>query len=215
VRRRGTRARAALCQMDRPVVDVLGHDGPPGAVLRMARAAQWLPLAASLGSRIDAVDFDAAFDILIDPQHEGGYSFDPADPGGETMYGVTARVARRHGYTGAMADLPLQTAKDIARAEYWAPAHCDDLPEAFRFDMFDCAYNTGVHEALVLLQRSAGVQADGVFGPATASAIGVVGPEALRRIFNGARLQFYTNLPGWLHEGHGWANRIATNLMRP
>jgi lysozyme family protein len=159
------------------------------------------------------MDFDAAFTALIG--NEGGYSLDPNDPGGETMYGITARVARRNGYTGGMIDLPLQTAKDIAKAEYWAPAHCDDLPTAFQFDMLDCAYNTGVHEAIVLLQRALGVTADGVFGPGTLEAAGKVDPETLRRTFNGARLQFYAGLPGWAHDGKGWASRVATNLMRP
>ena len=36
--------------------------------------------------------FDQCFDKLI--SHEGGYVNDPRDPGGETMWGVTARVAR-------------------------------------------------------------------------------------------------------------------------
>ena len=48
---------------------------------------------------------------------EGGYSNrNPEDdPGGETMWGVTARVAREDGYTGPMRDLPLERAKSIAR----------------------------------------------------------------------------------------------------
>ena len=36
--------------------------------------------------------FDDAFDLLIG--NEGGYVNNPADPGGETMFGITARVAR-------------------------------------------------------------------------------------------------------------------------
>jgi lysozyme family protein len=37
---------------------------------------------------------------------EGGYVNDPADPGGATNHGITIAVARKHGYTGAMRDLP-------------------------------------------------------------------------------------------------------------
>lgn len=37
---------------------------------------------------------------------EGGYVNDPVDPGGETNHGITVEVARKHGYTGRMRDLP-------------------------------------------------------------------------------------------------------------
>lgn len=158
------------------------------------------------------MDFDEAFEALIG--NEGGYVNDPADPGGETMYGITARVARAHGYTGAMKDLPIDEAKDIAKAEYWTPAHCDDVPIGLRFDLFDTAYNTGVHEAIVLLQRAMSLQADGYFGPATQEAIANHGFEWLRRAFNAERLDFYTNLPGWPHDGKGWTKRVAANLRR-
>src|SRR6266478_2656628 len=62
-------------------------------------------------------NFDSAFAALIG--NEGGYVFDPRDPGGETMYGITSRVAAKHGYAGAMRDLPLELAKSIAKTEYW------------------------------------------------------------------------------------------------
>jgi len=169
------------------------------------------------------MDFDTAFTVLVDPEHEGDFSDDPADPGAATRYGVSERVARAWGYTGAMKDLPLATAKQIARTEYWDPAHCDELPDGLRFDVFDTAYNTGVHEAIVLLQRAAGdlhlgttlaVVADGVFGPQTKAVVAGCDPEWLRRAYNAARLDFYTDLPGWLHDGRGWTKRVAANLRR-
>lgn len=49
---------------------------------------------------------------------EGGYSNDPADPGGETNHGVTARVARDHGYDGPMRELPKETAQEIYAQDY-------------------------------------------------------------------------------------------------
>src|SRR5690625_2900639 len=37
---------------------------------------------------------------------EGAYSNNPADKGGETMYGITVSVARANGYSGPMANMP-------------------------------------------------------------------------------------------------------------
>ena len=130
------------------------------------------------------------------------------------MWGITARVARANGYTGAMADLPLATAKQIAKAAYWDQAHCGDVPDAINFDVFDTAYNSGVHEAIVLVQRAAGVLADGYWGPATAAAVAACEIGRMRRYFNSERLSFYTQLPTWPTFGKGWVNRIAANLKR-
>jgi lysozyme family protein len=159
------------------------------------------------------MDFEHAFAVLIG--NEGGYSNDPADPGGETMWGVTARVARRHGYTGMMKDLPLETAKAIAKSEYWDLAHCDEITDALRFDVFDAAYNSGVHEAIVLLQRAAGIEADGVFGPKTEIVVtNDLMAERLRRAFNAERLDFMTKLKNWPEDSRGWVRRVAANLRR-
>ncbi len=49
---------------------------------------------------------------------EGGYSNNPADPGGETNHGVTVQVARDHGYTGPMRELPKETAQQIYVGSY-------------------------------------------------------------------------------------------------
>lgn len=160
------------------------------------------------------MNFDQAFDMLLDPDHEGGYSNNSADPGGETMYGITARVARRNNYTGPMKDLPRDLAKRIARKEYWEAAHVDELPQEIRFDVFDTAYNSGPAQAIRFVQRAADIPADGAFGPTTRAAVYVPNPYQLLCRFNGQRLDFLNNLPTWPTFGKGWAQRIATNLMR-
>lgn len=94
---------------------------------------------------------------------EGGYSNNPADSGGPTMYGITEQVARANGYTGAMADLPLATAKAIAKAHYWDALHLDVLAitaESLAEKLFDAGYNLGITEAGKLLQRCLNVLAD-------------------------------------------------------
>lgn len=154
--------------------------------------------------------FDSAFAALM--VSEGGYSNHPADPGGETMFGVTKRVAVANGYAGAMLNLPLATAKAIAKKEYWDRYQCDSLPDSIAFQIFDCAYNGG--KPVQWLQMAAGVIADGSIGPVTIAAVNAADPEKIIMRFNSSRLRYLAALPTWPTFGRGWANRIADNLAK-
>lgn len=152
------------------------------------------------------MNIDQAVAILL--RHEGGYSDNPADPGGKTMYGITERVARQHGYTGDMRDLPLSVATTIYRKQYWAMIKADDLPDELRFHVFDAAVNSGHVQAIKWLQRAAGVKDDGIVGPMTLKAAASVSPAK----YSATRLRFMTDLKNWPTFGKGWARRIADNL---
>lgn len=154
--------------------------------------------------------FDDCFDRLM--ENEGGYSNRnaAADPGGETMYGVTLKVARAWGYLGPMKDLSIDTAKQIARAVYWTPNRCDQLPPAIAFHVFDTAYNGG--SAVRWLQQAAGVSADGIIGAKTIEAVRNMQPAALVMAFNALRLNYLANLPNWPDNARGWARRIIRNM---
>ncbi len=154
--------------------------------------------------------FDTAFADLIG--NEGGYSNNPADPGGETMWGVTARVARAHGYAGSMRELPLSFARAIAKAEYWDAYRCDEIPAQVAFQVLDAAYNGG-HPAQ-WLQQAAVVKVDGDIGPKTLAAVNAADPDDICLRFDAYRLQYLTELPTWPSFGRGWARRIAANLLR-
>ncbi|MFC4526397.1 hypothetical protein ISN76_13005 [Dyella halodurans] len=155
-------------------------------------------------------DFDHAFAALLG--NEGGYSNNPADPGGETMWGVTARVARAHGYAGQMKDLPLSFGRAIAKAEYWDVIHGDDLPEEIAFQAFDAAYNGG--HPVQWLQQAASVTVDGNFGPVTLAAVLAADPDKIVMRFDAYRLKYMKDLPTWPNFSRGWADRIANNLLR-
>ena len=156
--------------------------------------------------------FDSAFDALI--ANEGGYSNNRHDPGGETRWGITKRVAQVHGYTGAMWDLPLVTAKEIAKAQYWNPIKGDEFPERFAFQVFDAAYNSGVGTAIRWLQQAVGVLADGSIGPVTLTAVKAHEPDWIIARFDGLRLRYLADLKAWPNFGRGWAHRIADNLLK-
>lgn len=154
--------------------------------------------------------FDQAFDRLIG--HEGGYSNHPSDPGGETMYGITARVARAHGYDGPMRLLTREKARAIAKAAYWDRVKADQYDGAIGFQVFDAAYNHGIENAVRFLQRAVDVADDGEIGPVSIAAIKTMSVTDVLARFNAERLEFYTKLSTWPDFGKGWARRIVGNL---
>lgn len=157
------------------------------------------------------MNFDKAFDQLIG--NEGGYSFSPSDPGGETMWGVTSTVARANGYSGPMKQLPRETAAAIYRKHYWDVINADVLPAQLRFHIFDAAVNSGPAQAAKWLQHVAGVKEDGIIGAMTISAIAKMDGHEVAMAFTGVRLDFMTSLPTWGAFGRGWSRRIASNLQ--
>jgi len=153
------------------------------------------------------MNFDQAFHTLLG--HEGGFVDHPNDPGGATNWGVTERVARAHGYTGHMRDLPVDTAKAIYRKDYWDAVRAEELPAAIRYAVFDAAVNSGPRQAIRWLQRAVGVRDDGVIGPVTLGAVRGANPEQVLRRMLAQRLRFMTGLSNWPTFGRGWARRIA------
>jgi len=154
--------------------------------------------------------FDDAFDALIG--NEGGFVDNPKDPGGATCWGVTERVARAHGYTGQMRDLPHDTAKAIAKKLYWDPLKLDLFDPRVAFQIFDANYNGG--HPIIWMQGAAGVSVDGLIGPKTIAAVQAMNPWQFILRWNALRLRYYTSLKTWSTFGKGWANRIADNLKR-
>ena len=58
---------------------------------------------------------------------EKRYANNKNDCGGETMYGITKEVARKHGYKGLMKDLPLSLAMMIYKMDYWDTLKLDSI----------------------------------------------------------------------------------------
>jgi len=156
--------------------------------------------------------FDESFHALLG--HEGGYSNrDPeADPGGETMWGVTVKTARANGYTGPMKDMPVDVAKAIYKSAFWSPIRGDELPPQIRYAVFDAAVNSGPYQAALWLQRAIGASADGQVGPQTLTMSRIAPPDFVVRRMLGQRLRFMAELKNWPHNSRGWALRIADLL---
>ncbi len=126
---------------------------------------------------------DQMIDELIG--REGRYSYSPNDSGGETMWGVTAHVARANGYQGAMSQMPRAAAVAIYRNEYFVKPGFDKvyaLSQPIAEELFDTGVNMGVsipgpwlQRALNALNRQQAdyqdITVDGQIGPGTIAAL--------------------------------------------
>lgn len=179
------------------------------------------------------MSFEQAFKYTVGI--EGGYSNHPADKGGETIYGITARVARANGYSGPMREMPLSMARDIYKRQYWDTLRLDDvddLSEPVALEMFDTAVNMGVGVSAKFLQRALNVlnrggadfpdvESDGIIGPMTIAALeeylhhrGDQGVVVLVRLLDGQQAVRYMDIaerdPSQEAFMHGWVlNRIG------
>ncbi len=143
--------------------------------------------------------FFTAIDGVIG--REGRYSNDPADRGGETMWGVTVATARAAGYAGPMAEMPRETAVAIYRQRYWTGPGLDRLSaidQALAIRLLDIGVNMGPPVGIGFLQRALNalnrqgadypdIAADSVLGSAT---LGVVQALLARRGVDGRRVLF-------------------------
>lgn len=94
-------------------------------------------------------------DALID--REGGFVHHPADRGGATCFGITEAVARAHGFSGAMRDLPRREAVTIYRRLYWLRPRFDQVAlrsARLGAELFDTGANMGPAVAATFLQRA-------------------------------------------------------------
>lgn len=146
--------------------------------------------------------------------HEGGYVNHPKDPGGATNQGVTQRVYDdfRRQLKQAERSVKQLTAIErdaIYRQRYWNLIKGDQLPAGVSYVVFDGAVNSGVSQSVKWLQRTLGIKADGVIGPATLTAVQGVNDhdELIARIVD-RRMKFLKALKTWKTFGKGWTRRV-------
>lgn len=135
---------------------------------------------------------DAAIEFVLTA--EGGFVNNPADPGGATFAGISLRaVVGLKTVDGKLqfdldgdGDVDVDDIKkleqlylsgdtervvDFYRKRYWDLVKGDELRWPINLATFDAAVNHGPKASIVMLQRSLGVAADGIIGPATIKAV--------------------------------------------
>lgn len=154
---------------------------------------------------------------------EGGYVNHPNDRGGPTNLGVTKKTleAYREREVTDYELRSLSTAEAVAiyRENYWiAPGfHQLGLGDVTTELVFDTAVHSGPRQATKMLQRAAGVKADGIIGPITTEAVQRLEGPHLAALFVGERLEFIANLVSMDKTQivflRGWASRLRDQVL--
>ncbi|MBK3745432.1 glycoside hydrolase family 108 protein [Paraburkholderia aspalathi] len=145
-------------------------------------------------------------------EEEGGYSDNPADPGGATNLGITINTLSAwegHRVTAsAVKALTAQTANKIYQTEFWNKISADQLPAGVDYAIFDFAINSGPARAARVLQQVVGVHPDGVIGAQTIAAVNRRSPASIINAVSDIRLSWLKTLTGARIFGTGWAARV-------
>lgn len=178
---------------------------------------------------------DKTFDkaIAYTLSHEGGYVFDPADPGGETRYGISKRSYSKID----IKNLRLAEAEYLYRVDFWqAPRFNRITVSTIATKVFDLGVNTSPRRASKMLQRAVNqvcggeipaqrrsnwrqkmarlfngstLAVDGLIGPITTESIALCPyPESLLIALKGEAYQHYIKQKKPLYIA-GWLTRLA------
>lgn len=133
----------------------------------------------------DAIDFVIKNEVGNYPN--GGYVNHPADPGGETKWGISKRANP----TVDIKNLTLEGAKEIYRKKYWL---FDGITtQAVATKLFDSYVNMG-HAAIKQAQAIVGSTQDGFYGPNTEAKINALDPVKFLSYYRVWLVRYYEDL---------------------
>lgn len=154
--------------------------------------------------------FQECVDCVL--EHEGGYVNDPADPGGETKFGISKRAFPNVD----IGNLSRADAIRLYYEHYWRRIKGDQIiSNELALQIFDMAVNAGPAVACKLVQEIVGTKQDGVIGAFTLAAMDRY-PSVAGMIerYKFLRIKFYAVLvhknPSLLRYLMGWINRIES-----
>lgn len=164
--------------------------------------------------------FEAAIPVIL--AHEGGWVANPADPGGETNYGISTLIVRRimadekltRAQTAAMLGLPeahlftpgymkpmqVQYAKAIYKKMFWDKYGYGQIADqTVATKIFDASVNCGPKRGGAFAQRAANklggmLAVDGVLGPKSFAEINDIDPNQYMLAYAEQMLNYYNDL---------------------
>jgi lysozyme family protein len=162
--------------------------------------------------------FDDALAITL--SFEGGVADNPDDPGGLTAKGITQSLydtcCRMYGWPlGLVSKATGAQIRTIYQDQFWKPARCDVMPNAWAIAAFDFAVNSSPADALIGVQVSLKLcnayqgKIDGEVGPATIAAMQKCSATALLDHRAGFHHAEWVDHPKLITFMNGWLNRDA------
>jgi len=173
-------------------------------------------------------DYDPFIARMIN-LYEGGYGWNPRDPGGPTKFGVTCYDLAEYDnetmdsmerWAPIVQAMPLTTAENIYRNKYATATHFYDMDTGKDCVVFDTDVNSG-STAILLAQKIVGTTPDRILGPITFAAIQAYDPEQFIDDMCNERMSFLESLSTWDEFGPGWTARVTDlrayckNLVTP
>lgn len=162
-------------------------------------------------------DFNKAIEHIL--KWEGGLVDHPNDPGGLTNRGITIKTFRQYAHLINVAGtkqnliaLTEQQARNLYHEIYWQRIQGDKIDnQNIANALLDGHVNMGFN-GIKIMQREAGVLADGVVGPKTLFAINSADAHTLFDGYQDAREIYYRRLAERKSKMqvflNGWLNRV-------
>jgi lysozyme family protein len=175
-------------------------------------------------------DFDKALELTL--KHEGGYSNDPNDRGGETIFGIARNMNAKWGGWAFVDDKrsqpgfpkTLETDQGLKqaagvfyKANYWSPVGGDFITsQHIAESMFDFAVNGGTGAAVRLAQVALKLPVNGVADRTLISSINAQDEEAFLALYALAKVARYIDIckktPTNKKYFYGWISRVMEGL---
>ncbi len=146
-------------------------------------------------------------------EHEGGGSLHKVkhDSGGLTKWGIS----EANNPDVDVKNLTEHEARAIYNRRYWSRARCHLVKDYMQLLHFNASVNCGPHQAILFLQRTIKVKADGKIGPRTLAALQKysAGPRWFAPTYAMWQLFFYLSIilrrSTQLKFARGWFRRTA------